>query len=542
MRSTDLMPISQSVGAAMLILASASYAAAPDLSGANRSFHIIPQPLSVAGCAGTVALDRVDIDVADERFEGIAEYVRARLPINEGSDTDPQETRLLLAASGKESLGDEGYELLVLPPADIEIRARAAAGAFYAVQTLLQLMPPAIYADSASSLKSYAVPCVRVTDTPRFEWRGYMLDVSRHFFSKDRVKTLIKQMAMHKLNRLHLHLTDNPAWRIELERYPRLTEIGAVGNESDPQAAPGFFTRRDVEEMVAYARHHYITIVPEIDMPGHGGSAARAYPEHFDGHITWNIGRPETVAFAKQILSDVIEMFPGEYVHFGGDELRRHNLQALPDVRRLMAENGYTSIHQVEAHFSREIAAHILSKGRTPLAWDEVSAFGLDRRTLVQWWRIHRPESRKRAVEAGHRLIFSPADPVYFDYSQAPGEPGAPWEGNDNGPNTIERVYQWEPIPEDFTAQERELVLGVEAALWTEFIHSEGYLEFMTFPRLAALAEVAWAEEGTRKDLRFFKDKLKSQFQRYGALGINYRMPGEDGDPAARNAARYLRN
>ncbi len=516
--------------------------AVADHAGDANAVVVIPEPTSTQRCAGELVIDSATIISADPEFTDSATYLADQLANSAGiaiQDTgSPTGGNISLQHVDTGVLPKEGYTLQVSSE-QITIRASDNAGAFYAVQTLLQLMPPAIYGVEPQS--TVTIPCVAIEDAPRFEWRGFMLDVSRHFFDAERVKLIVEQMAMHKLNRLHLHLTDDPGWRVELTQFPKLTEIGAIGNISDQDAPARYFTRKDIEDIVSYAKLHHITVIPEIDMPGHGGAAARAYPEHFDGLITWNIGRDETVEFAESVLSEVIDIFPGPYVHFGGDELRNHVLETLPDVQDAMARHGFTSIHELEALFDRTIADFLISKGKTPIAWDEVSAYGLDDQTIVQWWRSHKPETMKLAAEAGHRIVVSPSDHLYLDYAQAPGEPGAPWEGNDNGPNSLELIYGWDPIPKDFSEDERQLVLGVEAALWTEFIQTERYMEYMMFPRLSALSELAWAEEGTREDFEYFKEKLEVQFERYEALGLNYRKPS-DWYPVAENVAEYLRN
>jgi hexosaminidase len=530
-------------GASLFLAGGSAFAESGD-----KALSIIPEPESIERCNGTVAIPSTLPITSTASAARSAEYLRERLQVGAGINVQ----RRVHVRDGESSFAvrfevddeknesDESYRLTVQSEG-ILVEATGPRGAFYAVQTLLQLMPPSVFGETPVDPGSVALPCVIITDAPRFEWRGLMLDLSRHFIHKQRILKTIEQMSMHKLNRLHLHLTDDPGWRIEIDGYPKLTDVGAIGNRSDPEAPAAFFNSDDMNEIVQFAATHYITVVPEIDMPGHAGAAARAYPQYFDGNVTFNIGKPETYRFVEDVLDAVIEIFPGEYVHFGGDELRNHNLAELPEVKVLMQTHGFKTIEEVEAYFDRHVAEYLVQKGRTPVAWDEVSSFGLNRKTVVQWWRGRHPEALRNAVSAGHRVILSPADRVYLDYPQALGEPGAPWEGNHNGPNTLELIHTWEPIPTDFTEREESAVLGVEAALWTEFIVSEHYMEFMTFPRLAALSEVAWVQK-ERRDLAWFTDKLESQFKRYDAMGINYRIPGKDGDPAAINSARYLTN
>ena len=440
--------------------------------------------------------------------------------------------RVVLRLNAPEALvsgpDKESYRLSVTRER-IVISALHPAGLSHGVQTLLQLLPPEIYAPATTGPLSGAlsIPLVEISDRPRFAWRGLMIDVSRHFFSKEQLKKTIDAMAMHKLNVLHLHLTDDPGWRIDINRYPALVDVGAIGDYSNPKG-PGrlYFSKDDMREIINHAERHHIMVVPEIDMPGHAAAAARAYPEFFDGDKTFNPGNEATYEFVTNVLSEIMELFPSPYIHFGGDEVRNHRWAELPEIRTLMEKHGYTSLREVEGHFDRFVADYIASRGRTPIGWDEIVEFDVNADTVVQWWLHLRPEVLDRAVEKGHRVIISPTNYLYFDYPNDVGEPGAPWEGNDNGPNSFELIHQWEPVPETFTRKEEALVLGLQANLWTEFITTNAYYEYMIFPRLSALAEIAWSPKG-EKDLDDFTRRLSTQTRRYAAMGLNYREFGE---------------
>lgn len=500
---------------------------------------VIPKPVELASINGAFRIDPRTHIVADAPADHAAAELAERLRRATGHpvpvlrpNAAPREGRIqlrLTPAPEQPDIGDNERYLLRVQDTSIEIAAHAPAGLFYGVQTLLQLMPPEIYSKDGAALSTLEVfiPNVRVSDRPRFAWRGLMIDVSRHFFSKDQLLKTIDAMALHKLNVLHLHLTDDPGWRIEIDAYPKLTHIGAIGDRTSPDGpARLYFSKDEIREIVAYAERRHIMVVPEIDMPGHSMAAAKAYPEYFDGFKTINPAHPEAYTFVTTVLREVMALFPSGYLHFGGDEVREHHWADLPEMAVFMRENGYTDFREVEGHFDRFVSRFIAEQGFTPIGWDEVASFNVDPRTIVQWWLHLRPESRDLAIEKGHRVIISPTNYLYFDYPNGPGEPGAPWEGNENGPNSFQLIHQWEPVPAKYSPQQEALVIGVQANLWTEFIRTNEYFEYMIFPRLSALAEIAWSPKG-EKDLDDFVRRLAVQCERYDALGLNYRRFGE---------------
>ena len=506
--------------------------------GDALALGVIPKPLSARDAPGAFTIDAETAIVADAQALASASYLARRLRAATGFELPLRQERALArganrivlralapAASGPDA---EGYRLSVRAER-VEVSARAPAGLFYAVQTLLQMLPPRVYAEHPAPLGAdeRSLAGVEITDRPRFAWRGLMIDVARHFFSKAQLIKTIDAMAVHKLNVLHLHLTDDPGWRVEIDRYPKLTSVGAIGDRSNPDGPERlFFSKDDIRDIVAHARKRHIVVVPEIDMPGHAMAAAKAYPEFFDGHKTFNPANRKTYDFVKGVLAEIMELFPSGYVHFGGDEVRDHRWAELPEMDAFMRAHGYTGLDEVEEHFARFVSDFIAKRGRTPIGWDEVAGFDVNPETIVQWWLHLRPEARDRAVAKGHRIVISPTNYLYFDYPNGPGEPGAPWEGNDNGPNSFELIHQWEPVPEAYTPQQESQVLGLQANLWTEFIRSNAYYEYMLFPRLSALAEIAWSPKG-EKDLDDFKRRLGIQCRRYEAMGLNYRAFGE---------------
>ena len=502
------------------------------VQGIEPEFMIIPKPLSLKESSGSFSIDARTSIIADEHGETSASYLAQRLrkisgfelPVRQRKgvgDSGTINLHLLASSPQRPDKDKESYQLRVTDK-QVDISASDPAGLFYGVQTLLQMFPPDVYAKEPKVLgpDELSIPGVDIIDRPRFAWRGLMIDVSRHFFSKEQLIKTIDAMAIHKLNVLHLHLTDDPGWRLEIDQYPKLIHVGAVGDMTNPEGPERlYFSKDEIREIVAYAGQHHIKIVPEIDMPGHALAAAKAYPEFFDGDKTYNPGNKKTYEFVRNILTEVMELFPSGYLHFGGDEVRNHRWAELPEIDAFMQEHSYTDLHEVEGHFDRFVADFIVEQGYTPIGWDEVVNFDINPATVVQWWLHLRPEALDLAIKKGHSVIISPTNYLYFDYPNHVGEAGAPWEGNDNGANSVELIYQWEPVPDSvYTQQEEAQVIGLQANLWTEFITTNDYYEYMIFPRLSSLAEIAWSPKG-EKDLDDFRKRLEIQCQRYTAMG-----------------------
>ncbi len=490
----------------------------PAYAGAARP-ALIPLPSSVTWGEGDFRLRANTTVEGQGDAAATAAYLSKALRLK-GSARGRPHIRLALVS---ETIvpGREAYRLAVTRN-EVRIEASHPEGLFYGAQTLLQLI-------AKDSKGARTIPAVQIADSPRFRWRGLLIDVSRHFFGKPMMFRIIDEMAAYKLNVLKLHLTDYPGWRLEIPGYPKLTEIGAEGDNTHADSkVRQFFTADDMREIVAYAAQRHIMVVPEIEMPGHAGSGARAYPEFFDPSGTFNPGKPETYDFIRGVLTEVARIFPAPYIHFGGDEVGDETWKDNPDVIRLKAEKGLKTTKDVEAYFGSKVVDIIRSLGKRPMAWDEQAEAGAPKDVVIQWWRKGRPDVLDAAGKAGYELVMSPVDQVYFDYTQARGEPGAPWEGNDNGPTSIAKILAWEPVPNAFTPGEASRILGVEAAVWTEFIRSDRYLEFMTFPRLLAFAEVAWRPRGPR-DEQEFNGRLEPHIEALRAKGINARRNEGDG-------------
>ena len=469
---------------------------------------LIPLPAQIAWHDGAVRI------TADTRIEapGEAAPVAADLSRQFGLEQGARgASRIRLSLVPASAIANpEGYHLRAAGNL-ISIEASDPRGLFYGAQTLLQLVEKGPKGERT-------VPSVEVSDAPRFRWRGLTVDVARHFFGKDALLKIIDEMGAYKLNMLKLHLTDYEGWRFEVPAYPRLTEVGALVD-----ARPRYFTAADIREIVAYAADRHVMVVPEIEMPGHAGAAARAYPEYFNKEgSAFNPANPKTYDFVRGVLTEAARLFPAPYIHFGGDEVGDEVWNGMADVDRLKAEQNLKSTDDVEAYFGRRVVGIIESLGKRPMAWDEQVDANAPRSVVIQWWRRDKPEVRDAAVRNGYDVVMSPADQLYFDYPQGPGEPGAPWEGNKGGPQSIGKMLAWEPVPDGYTPDEQAHVIGVEAAVWTEFIATERYLQFMTFPRMLALAEIAWRPKGPRNEQEF-SDRLAPHIEALRAKGINAR-------------------
>jgi len=422
----------------------------------------------------------------------------------------------------------EAYLLRILPETAI-IHAATPAGHFHGLQTLAQLLESADKTDSKATL-----PCMTIADAPRFGWRGFMLDESRHFSGVPTIKLLLDEMARNKLNRFHWHLTDSPGWRIEIRKYPKLTDTGARGSETDrsKDAPRQFYSQDEVRDIVAYAKARHITVIPEIDMPGHADAAVRSYPEHDGGgftrakgnswpHFTFNPARPETLAFLDDILAEVKELFPDAgVIHFGGDEVHYgwKKWPELPKVKELMAKEGFTELAEVERWFARRMANTINSLGFTAGGWDEITAHDLaPDKTLVFWWRHDKPEVLRKTLDSGYPVVLCPRIPTYLDFVQHDShQVGRRWKG---AFNLLADTYAFPESLDTLKPGDEKLVRGIQAALWTETTATQERRDFMAFPRLLAIAEAAWTP-AKRKDYASFERRLKSQIPRLRKSGI----------------------
>jgi hexosaminidase len=441
-------------------------------------------------------------------------------------------------------LGPEGYRLTV-DAAGVRIDAADEAGLHYGRETLKQLLPPAAYRRAPIADEPWRVPFVQITDRPRFRWRGALLDVARHFLPKAEVLRFIDLMALHKLNVLHFHLTEDQGWRLEIKRYPKLTEIGAwrketvVGNPHAPEPRydgrphGGYYTQDDIREIVAYAAARQITVVPEIDVPGHSMAAIAAYPELGNQDVPsaerprevwtrWGVTEEvlnveeATIEFYQNVLDEVCDLFPSEYVCIGGDECPKAEWQSSARAQQRMAELGLADEDELQAWFLNRLGDHLAKKGRKLLGWDEILDGELSPGTVVASWRG--TEGAVEAARRGHDTVNCPVGWVYLDFKQS-DDPEEPIPVSVT--TSLEKVYSFEPIPADLDPALAHHVIGAQANIWTEYMDSPRTIDYMAFPRLCAFAETVWSSG--ERDFAEFSERLATHLTRLDAIGVEYR-------------------
>lgn len=487
---------------------------------------IIPQPNKMEIEKGNLKLDREIVLLCNtETLVPLAEKFKTEVAdrISVKVEGDKKATiKLDLIADLK---NDESYFLQISKKLII-IRAGSEKGVFYGIQTLKQLM---LFSEFENG--KIILPLLTIEDEPRFEWRGIMLDESRHFFGAEKVKQLLDLMAMHKLNVFHWHLTDDPGWRIEIKKYPKLSLIGGLGNDLDADLPAQFYTQEEIREIVKYAADRFIEVVPEIDMPGHARAANRAYPEFSGGgskshpEFTFNPGKQETYAYLTNILKEITELFPSKYIHLGGDEVHfgNENWNTDAHVQRLMKTESLDDLKAVETYFVNRMADSIKMLNKTVVGWDEIVDHNLVQdNSLVMWWRHDKPEKLEAALSDNYNVILCPRIPLYFDFDQSEShEFGRKWRG---AFSSLELVYAFPPDTLPGFTEHENLVKGIQANIWTERIHDNKRFDFMTHPRLSALAESGWTKK-ENKNLYDFNRRLKPMLNWFDKLDIYYYNP-----------------
>lgn len=436
-------------------------------------------------------------------------------------------------------LGAESYRLTASKDR-VEITGGDGAGLFYGVQTLRQLFPAAIFSARPVEKQAWSVPAVNIEDYPRFAWRGMMLDTARYFLPKEFVKKFIDALALHKMNHLHLHLTDDQGWRIEIKKYPKLTEVGAWRNETvighpgknskfDGQRHGGFYSQDDLREFVAYAADRHITILPEVEMPGHAQAAIAAYPElgnlkkSLPVHTSWGVNKnifnveESTILFLQDVLAEVVEIFPSPYIHIGGDEATKDQWKASRAVQKRMADLGIADEAKMQSYFIARMNEFLKSKGRHLIGWDEIMEGGLGKDATVMAWRSI--DKAVEAAKAGNDVVMAPTEFTYLDYYQ--GDPKTEPLGI-GGNLPLAKVYGFEPLPVALDKEALKHIMGTQGQLWGEYIPKPDHAEYMAFPRACALAEVAWSPKEQRVYDNFLA-RLKEHLARLAAMGFRYR-------------------
>ena len=485
----------------------------------KESLSIIPVPLKTEIQGGAFTVNEqtqlwIEAPEADKQI--LQEYLAAS-PLKLAVATEMSSSNVIVLRQVSELPGVQSPEGYVLSASKngVTVEATTGAGLFYGVQTLLQMTKDA-----------NKVALGTITDEPRFEYRGMMLDVSRHFFGLDFVKKQIDAMAYYKLNRLHIHLTDAAGWRIEIKKYPRLTNFAAwrshanwkdwwngdrqYANEGDENAHGGYFTQDQCREIVAYAQKHYITVIPEIEMPSHSEEVLTAYPELSCTHVPYKqadfcVGNEKTFEFLENVLLEVMEIFPSEYIHVGGDEASKQSWKTCPLCQARMKKEGLKDVDELQSYLIERMEKFLNKHGRNLLGWDEILEGGLAPNATVMSWRG--VEGGLKAIEGGHRAIMTPGAYCYFDsYQDAPHtQPEAI-----GGYLPLKKVYSYDPIPETFTPEQAKLMYGVQANLWAEYIPTPEHLEYMIYPRILALAEVAWSAVANKNYDDFHGRALKA--------------------------------
>jgi len=523
----------------------------------NKTFlpvNIIPAPLSIEENGGYYLINpdtKIFIEAGSNEIKDVATYFAGQLkraggiaiPVVEPENRESDKGIIMQLVKASDSLGLEGY-LLRVKRNKIVLSAATSDGLFRGVQTLFQLLPPEIYSETVKQNVQWSIPCVKIFDKPRYGWRGMHLDVSRHFFPKEFIKRYIDLIAMHKMNVFHWHLTDDNGWRIQIDKYPKLTEIAAwhVDRNNQPwdkvdkpkpgekATVGGFYTKDDVREIVAYASQRHIMILPEIEMPGHSSEVFAAYPElsckggtfYVEPGTYWpNLdilcaGNELTFRFIEDVLDEVTELFPGPYIHIGGDEADKTRWIACKKCQKRIKDEGLKDEAELQSWFIKRVEKYLNEKGKRMIGWDEILEGGLAPEATVMSWRGF--DGGIEAAKQGHDVVMSPGSYCYFDHYQANPdfEPKAI-----GGFTTLKKVYSFDPTPPGLTADEARHILGGQGNVWSEYIPTPEHAEYMSVPRMAALAEVLWSP---KENLSWenFRKRLNVEYQRYDVMRVNY--------------------
>jgi hexosaminidase len=500
---------------------------------------LIPQPQSLTAGAGQFTISPETVIIAAGDAVQVAELLATQLRSATGYDlpikAEGENAITLALIEGEKS---EGYNLTVTENA-INIEATSGIGLVYCVQTLRQLLPVAVESSEVVDIQ-WQVPAVTITDAPRFSWRGLHLDVGRHCFDVAFIKKFIDLMVLYKFNTFHWHLTEDQGWRIEIKKYPKLTEIGSIRaetpipanrNQGDGKPYGGFYTQDEIREVVAYATERYITVVPEIEMPGHAVAALASYPEFgcvgkdYQVRTRWGIaedvfcaGKESVFTFLEDVLTEVLDLFPSEFIHIGGDECPKVRWKVCPDCQARIKAEGLADEHELQSYFIQRMEKWLNARGRRLIGWDEILEGGLAPNATVMSWRGS--QGGIDAANAGHDVVMSPTTYCYFDYYQSEDkEAEAPAIG---GYLPLQHVYAFEVIPADIDPAKAHHVLGGQGNVWTEYIPTSEQVEYMTYPRALALAEAVWTYPAER-NFDEFRSRLARHLPRLDALNVNYR-------------------
>jgi len=538
----------------------------------NTTIAIVPEPVKIEQKTGYFTLPQNitirSVETAD--LKQTLNDLQKKLSVPTGyrvsvsNNASTAAIKLELNKTEDATLGNEGYTLSVTTK-DIAIKANKPAGIFYGVQTLMQLLPKEIESAEKVDNVAWKVPCVEITDYPRFGWRGLMFDVSRHFFTKDEVKAYIDQMAKYKFNLLHWHLTDDEGWRIEIKSLPKLTEVGAwnvyrVGEfgtfappaADEPRKNGGFYTQDDIKEVVQYAKDRFVNILPEVDVPGHSMAAIAAYPELSCSNGVKNIGvssgesikdwdthmatyddnlcpaNENVYVFLDKVLTELAQLFPFEYIHMGGDETFKTFWKSSDAVTALMQKENLKTYEEVQSYFEKRVEKIVESKGKKFMGWDEILEGGIGPNAAVMSWRSAHdgiaaegassvPNGAVAAAKLGHNVVMTPTEFVYLDYMQS----DRIMEPHVYASLRLSKTYSFEPLPAGLNSNEQKLILGGQGNLWTEQVYTFRQVQYMTWPRAFAIAESTWSPK-EKKNWDDFVQRVEAQFKRFNVAEVKY--------------------
>lgn len=506
----------------------------------NQGVNVTPVPMHLTQQDSNFKITKATTLVTgSESLQPIADYFIEKIALSSGLRLEKTATAsknaIEIKTDSNLELNDEGYTLNVTPE-KVTITGKTAKGAFYGMQTLLQLLPAEIESAETIANMNLEIPVVNIKDEPRFPYRGMHLDVCRHFFSVDFIKKQLDVMAMFKMNYFHWHLTEDQGWRIEIKKYPKLTSVGAKRTEADGTVYGGFYTQEQIKEVVKYAQERFITVIPEIELPGHALAALAAYPEFsctggpFKVRNAWGVepdvycaGNEATFDFLNDIIDEVVSLFPSEYFHIGGDECPKERWKKCKKCQRRIRKERLKDEHELQSYFIKRVEKMLAKHGKKMIGWDEILEGGLAPNATVMSWRGE--EGGIAAANAGHDVIMTPGGWCYLDHFQGSDkvEPEAI-----GGYTTLEKSYSYEPIPSAISADKAHHVLGTQGNVWSEYLYTEEIAEHRIYPRIIALAEVGWSG----KDKRNFEDfwrRMQNEFVRLQLHNINFRVPKPEG-------------
>ena len=524
-------------------------------STVKQEIAILPTPVSLTEQSGSFVLkDGMKIGVSDQSLFPAAGYLQEilRNVISSSVEVTTDKSQVDMYFQLKDTVGKPGSYKLESTPEYIRVEATDYSGIISAITTIRQLLPATI--EVQGEKQNYSIPVVQIEDAPRFEWRGFMLDASRHFWNKKEVKHVLDLMSLYKLNKFHWHLSDDQGWRIEIEKYPLLTEKGAWRkfNTQDRTCMArakeedntdflipedkirivegdtlygGYYTHDDIKEIVAYATQRGIDVIPEIDMPGHFLAAISQYPElACDGLIGWGEifsspicpGKDATLEFCRNVFKEVFELFPYEYVHMGGDEVEKANWKKCPLCQKRIRTEKLGSVEELQAWFVRDMEKFFLANGKKLIGWDEVVSDGLSSDAAITWWRSWAKDALPTATAQKQKVIACPNEYFYFDYAQ--------------DQNSVKKILAYDPCADErLSPEQKKYIWGVQANLWAEWIPTMKRIEYLIVPRMIALSEIAWAEPTAKPGLEEFYRQLVPQFKRMDVMRVNYRVPDLQG-------------